>query len=314
MAWGRTDSARSMRDRAESVLPFNWRNAPSGAGLACGARSIGRRVDRIIRRPEIVDTNARRGDVGVGIFFPGIIEHAARNHEPCLRRRNVGRAGPLVVVPCFLAELEVDYVLLGEYFVEKRLPRDTFGGQPVVRALLVELGKRGSLVSGAVRSFSPYEGVLVICNERLLEIRRIPRSAQPIDRPCRGVAEILRITRIVSRLEERVEKDATTEISTAACRAVKLVVEVCLGRQVAMRERAKIVPGVARDALLRFVERGLVRRLATNLGGVHEEARLERVRHRRPLRGVAAVDQISCAWTDVGRARCCEICYSGGKQ
>src|SRR6185437_635632 len=222
MIWGRTDSARSIRDRAESVLPFNCRNAPSGSSLAGSASSIGRRIYRIVRRPKVIDANSRCGDVRVRVFFTGIIEHAAWNYEPWLRRRNVGRAGPLVVVPCFLAELEVDYVLLGEYFVEKRLSRDTFGRQSVVRALLVELGERGPRVYGAIRSFSPYEGVLVICNERLLEIRRIPRGAQPIDRSRLGVAEILRITRIVSRLEEFFEETATPEIPTAPCRTVEL--------------------------------------------------------------------------------------------
>ena len=71
-----------------------------------------------------------------------------------------------------MTELEISDVLLDQDLVQQRLTSDGLCRETVIRALLVQLRERRHLISCSIRRLRPYQRVLVIRDERLLEIRR----------------------------------------------------------------------------------------------------------------------------------------------
>src|SRR6476661_6488856 len=107
--------------------------------LACEAGlagSIRHGVRWIVRIPRAVEALTGGGNVGVGEPLVRIVVHAARHLLSRLGRRKVGCARPLVVVPRFVAELEIGDVLLDEDLIEKRLAGDRFGRETMIGAFL----------------------------------------------------------------------------------------------------------------------------------------------------------------------------------
>src|SRR3982750_924071 len=146
-------------------------------GQACLARSIGYRVGRIVWIARAVESLSSGRDVGVCESFVWIVVHAPRHLLSGLSRREIRGTRPLVVVPGFVTELEVRDVFLDEDFVQKGLARDCFRRQPVIGALFIQLRESSDLVTGAIGCLGPDQGVLVVADERLLEIGSQPLVA-----------------------------------------------------------------------------------------------------------------------------------------
>src|SRR6185503_16641882 len=164
---------------------------------ARGTRSIRGGVSRIVLVAQTVHAGVWIRNVRVRVRLGRIVVQTSGDRQTVGSRHQVRRAGALVVVPRFLTELEVDDVLLDEDLIEKRMAGNSFRRKPVVRPLLVELGKSGDLIAGAVRSLGPDQRVLVIRHVGLLEIVSPAFVAQPARIAARR--EVLRFTRIISR-------------------------------------------------------------------------------------------------------------------
>src|SRR6185436_1975776 len=213
---------------------------------ACGTRSIRGGVSRIVLVAQTVHARVWIWDVRVRVRLGRVVVQAAGDRQTVGGRHQVRGAGALVIVPRLFTQLEVDDVLLDEDLIEKRLARNNFRSEPVVGALFVELGERSHLIAGAVRRLGPDQRVLVIRHVGLLEIVSPALRAQPARIP--AWRKVLRFARIISRQQYRVEGRSDAKIATASRRSVELEPEI--GLRSDRRERANVVPRVARDTLL----------------------------------------------------------------